>query len=371
MGSTESVLSGQSGMAQIGFGADKFSEYLKEQLSEAAVPEVSFSPGQKVFEEGQQGDTAFFLISGKVKVLKKAKDGGDKVLSVVTDGSLFGEMALFDEPTRSATIQAVEPTRCYRFTRAQITSLVNKSPEIAFGLLGILSNRLRLSSKTIAQMEQLQEVNTKIILGQEAERKRLAREIHDGPVNQFADYIMRIQIIEKLLERDPSKAPSELTSLKDVLNKGLNKIRDMVETLNPRDISELGLEEVLRKYLKRIEKDFPFKVVFQCDHIDADQIDFARQNTVFCLVQEAFNAISRQPSTKNVEIAVARLPGKLVLKIADDGEGYDLEKMKQGYYKQEVIGFTSMKERVSLLEGKMQMLSKVGVGTLLEFEIPL
>lgn len=371
MGMTESVLAGQSGMSQIGFGADKFSEYLREQLAEASVPEASFGPGQKVFEEGEAGESAFFLITGKVKVTKKGKDGGEKVLSVLTEGCLFGEMALFDEPTRSATILAVEQTRCYKFTRAQLTLLVNKSPEVAFGLLGILSNRIRISSKTIAQMEQLQEVNTKIILGQEAERKRLAREIHDGPVNQFADYIMRIQIIEKVLERDPSKAPAELASLREVLNKGLNKMRDMVETLNPRDISELGLEEVLRKYLKRIEKDFTFKASFQCDHIDAEQIDFARQNTVFCLVQEAFNSIARQPSTKNVEIALARQVDKLVLKIADDGEGYDLDKMKQGYYKQEVIGFTSMKERVSLLEGKMQMLSKVGVGTLLEFEIPL
>lgn len=368
---TESVLAGQSGMKQIGLAADAFSEYLKNQLAEASVPEVSFTMGQKIFEEGTQGDSAFFLISGRVKVTKKAKDGAEKTLTVLEGGALFGEMALFDEPARSATVQATEPTRCYKFSKEQLLQLVNKAPEIAFGLMGILSSRLRLSSKTIAQMEQVQEVNTKIILGQEAERKRLAREIHDGPINQFADYIMRLQIVEKLAEKDPTKIKAELQQLRDVINKGLNKMRDMVETLNPKDISELGLEEVLRKYLKRIEKDVPFKVVFHCDHIDASQIDFARQNTIFCLVQEAFNAISRQPTTKTVEIAISRDTGKLVLKIADDGEGYDLDKMKQGYYKQEMIGFSSMKERISLLDGKMQMLSKVGVGTLLEFDIPL
>ncbi len=371
MGATESVMAGQSGMSQMALGADAFSEYLKAQLAGASVPEVNFLPGQKVFEEGEQGDTAFFLISGKVKVLKRGKEGSEKVLTVLTEGALFGEMALFDEPTRSASILAVEPSRAYKFSRTQLSQLATKSPEIAFGLLGLMSNRLRLAGKTIAQMEQVQEVNSKIILGQEAERKRLAREIHDGPVNQFADYIMRIQIIEKILQKDPSKAPDELNQLKDVINKGLNKIRDMVETLNPRDISELGIEEVLRKYVKRVEKDFTFKVTFHCDHIDAATIDFVRQNTIFCLVQESFNSISRQPSTKNVEIALARDGGKLILKIADDGEGYDLDKMKQGYYKQEVIGFTSMRERVSLVEGKMQMLSKLGVGTLLEFEIPL
>ncbi len=367
----ESVIANQSGMSQFGLGADAFSEHLKEQLAGAGVPEVSFTPGSNIFGEGDGGDSAFFLISGKIKVSKKAKDGAEKILSHIESGSLFGEMALFDEPTRSATCQAVDSCSCYQFSRAQLADLIGKSPEVAFGLLGILSNRLRLSGKTIAQMEQIQEVNSKIILGQEAERKRLAREIHEGPCNQFADWLMRIQIVEKILEKDPSKAPAELNDLRDSINKGLNKLKDMVETLNPKDVQELGLEEVIRKYIKRVEKDFPFNVVFNCEHIDASQIDFVRQNTVFCLVQEAFNGISRQPTAKTVEIAIARGTGALMLKIADDGEGYDLDKMKDGYYKQEVIGFTSMKERVGLLDGNMKMLSKIGVGTMLEFEIPL
>jgi len=107
-----------------------------------AVVEQSYEPGQEIVREGDTGVGAFVIRSGRCEVLQKR--GGEPVrLGELGPGDFFGEMALLDEFPRSATVRAIEPTTCLGLTRWHFRGILESHPQIALGILPVLTKRLR------------------------------------------------------------------------------------------------------------------------------------------------------------------------------------------------------------------------------------
>ncbi|MBI4864306.1 MAG: cyclic nucleotide-binding domain-containing protein [Candidatus Riflebacteria bacterium] len=351
--------------------AGSFPHYLAEMLRKAQVQEGTFPAGQKIFMDGSAGTEAYFLLSGSVHILKRNDRGENNILDVLEPGSIFGEMALLDQSKRSATAQAATDCRVFVIPKTQVQQLVASVPQVAIWLLQVFSRRIRLANQKIAEMEKIQQLNHRIMLGQENERKRIARDIQEGPAQQFSDYIMRTDICQHLARRGDKGLSDELENLKDALTKGLSRIQNVICLLTPEALHQEGLCGILRRYVGRIQEDAGLTISFSCPSIGERDVDYAVQNTVFCLVQSALSNVQAFAQAKTVELEISVESGMLTLRVADDGNGFDIDKVAQGYYRSEMENYESMRDRVMLVGGQMRIQSHPGEGTLVEMTMPL
>ncbi len=115
-----------------------------------AVVEQSYPPGQVIVREGDSGVGAFIIRSGRVEVLQER--GGHAVkLTELGPGDFFGEMALLDEFPRSATVRTLEPTTAFGLTRWHFRGILESHPQIALGILPVLTKRLRTAERAAAE----------------------------------------------------------------------------------------------------------------------------------------------------------------------------------------------------------------------------
>ena len=101
-----------------------------------------YEPGGVIISEGQGGIAFFVLTSGKAVVTRTGQDGQQHELRTIGPGGVFGEMALFTDRPRSATITAVEPTDCLALHRLEFLEELRRSPDVALRLLDTLAARL-------------------------------------------------------------------------------------------------------------------------------------------------------------------------------------------------------------------------------------
>ncbi len=113
------------------------------EIAAQALRPLSFGPGQRVFEAGEDGHALYIIQRGKVKISHCNLDGKEKMLAYLTSGKIFGEMSLVDGSPRSATATAVESTVLYALYTEEYWSLINRYPRIAHNLARILAQRLR------------------------------------------------------------------------------------------------------------------------------------------------------------------------------------------------------------------------------------
>lgn len=126
-----------------------FAALSAEQLSKvAALAQVrSYASREVVVNQGEPARALFAIVRGRLKVASCGPDGRDTVLGIMAEGEVFGEVALLDGGMRSATCTAIEPCELLAIERAEFMELLQKSPEIAVGLLHVLAGRLRRLSQ--------------------------------------------------------------------------------------------------------------------------------------------------------------------------------------------------------------------------------
>jgi signal transduction histidine kinase len=356
---------------ELSLDARAFPDQLAELLRGERVAEVMYARDQEIFTEGDDGHEAFFVVSGSVSIIKRDERGEPRLLDVLEEGAMFGEMALLDQPRRSATAKAATDTNLFVIPRSKAHDLIAHVPQMAIWLLEIFSRRLRRADTRLAQMEKVQEVATRVIAAQQAERAQLAREILEGPAEEFSDWIMRLDFCLHVIDKDPAQIKPEIAGLKTAMTRGLSRLRNLVQVVTPEAMKEEGLETLLRNHAERVQRDTGLKIQLNCPSIGPDALDFAIQNTVFCVVQAALTNIQTYGSARHVELVVALASAKLSLQIADDGPGFEMAKVRAGFYREEMENFEAMRERVQLVGGAMRLKSQPGKGTLVDVTIPL
>ncbi len=119
----------------------------------SVMEEVVYPTGKDVIKEGEQGETMFMIINGEVSVIK-AKEGGDELeLARIRAGDYFGEMALFEDQVRSATIRTEEETGVLVLHKREFTEIVREYPQIALHICRVLSGRLRELHEKVRRSE--------------------------------------------------------------------------------------------------------------------------------------------------------------------------------------------------------------------------
>jgi CRP-like cAMP-binding protein len=118
----------------------------------SALQYSDYTRGEAVFTEGEQGDTLFIVLTGKVKVGRRAADGRENMLSVMGPSDMFGELSLFDPGPRTATATVLTEARLASLAHAALRPWINDRPEIAEQLLRVLARRLRRTNDALADL---------------------------------------------------------------------------------------------------------------------------------------------------------------------------------------------------------------------------
>ncbi|MCL5677281.1 MAG: sensor histidine kinase, partial [Firmicutes bacterium] len=233
--------------------------------------------------------------------------------------------------------------------------------------MGVLTGSLRNLSVHVENIKQRRDLGLAVIKAQEEERRRVAREIHDGPAQLLANVVLRIDVCQRLVDQDLQRLRDELHQLKDLVRVSLQDVRKVIFDLRPMALDDLGLVPALRSYLKDYQERsgiLPELVVAG----QARRFTQAFEVAVFRLVQEALNNVWKHAQAEHAWVVLEFSDAAIRLVVKDDGVGFALsEARSEGSNR---FGLISMRERAELLQGRVQIDTAPKMGTRVSFHIP-
>ncbi|HHW02405.1 MAG TPA: sensor histidine kinase [Thermoanaerobacterales bacterium] len=236
--------------------------------------------------------------------------------------------------------------------------------------LSFLKGNLEDISGQLTDAAQKRNFASQIIKAQEEERRRVARDIHDGPAQTMANIIIQAEICEKLFEKDLDRAKEELKELKEIVRGSLKELRKIIFDLRPSALDDLGLEAVVRRSCSEFQEDTGVHTDFRIFG-DRMRMDPSIEVTLFRIIQEALSNIKKHANANNAVIKLEIGGGLVNLVIADDGSGFDLNARTAGSEMQDHFGLLSIKERTELLNGTIHIETAPGAGTKIFITIPV
>ncbi|WP_168123438.1 sensor histidine kinase [Paenibacillus sp. HB172176] len=237
-------------------------------------------------------------------------------------------------------------------------------------VLEYLSGDLNQVTRIIESAKTRQLIGLKIILAQEEERKRIAREIHDGPAQSLANIVLRTEIAERMMIKQQFElVQDELVDLKSQVRSGLEEIRKIIFNLRPMALDDLGLVPTLRKFTQDFEEKSRLHTVFELTGKET-RLPSAMEAAVFRLVQEAFSNVLKHSNASHVSLDINYKPQVISLTIHDNGVGFVVGTVDKPSSRNTHFGLIGMRERVELIEGRMEIDSKPGQGTKIMIDIP-
>lgn len=215
----------------------------------------------------------------------------------------------------------------------------------------LAEDALRESEKT------LRFLSAQLLTIQEKERKRVARELHDG-INQTLSAI-KFSLETKLEGMDGSKAPGgvSLERIVSLVHAGIEEARRIQMDLRPPMLDDLGIVATLRWFTREFSTVYTHIRVEMETALDERDVSDTMKVAAFRIVQEAMYNISRHSQANSVRVSLKRTNNKIDLLVEDNGIGFDIGKSRKG------IGITSMRERAEMSLGSFQVRSVVGEGT--------
>ncbi|TMC62283.1 MAG: sensor histidine kinase [Chloroflexi bacterium] len=212
------------------------------------------------------------------------------------------------------------------------------------------------------------QVQMRIVEAQEAERARLAQEVHDGPAQALANAIFQVEYIERVIDRDPGMARHELRFLRELLRRELGDVRGFITQLRPPVLAELGLDGAMRDAIEHMRALTGLTIVADI-RMPLEQLGETEQTVVLRVVQEALQNVRKHASASQVIVSGRAEAGDWVLEIRDDGRGFEAESVAARGRRN--FGLQFMRERAELIGARLDVRSGPDGGTVVRLAIPM
>lgn len=241
-------------------------------------------------------------------------------------------------------------------------------------VLGIVSRQAIIAIQNARLYQDLADEKERMVEVQEDARKKLARDLHDGPTQSVAAMAMRVSLARRMIERDPKAAAEELEKIEDLARRTTKEIRHMLFTLRPLVLESQGLTAALQANADKMKETYQQEVIIQVDEKLASQLEMGKSGVIFYLAEEAVNNARKHAKAAHIWVrlsAVPKQPEIAFLEIADDGVGFDVAEINKSYDKRGSLGMVNLKERTELVNGMLKIDSAPGKGTKIQVYIPL
>jgi two-component system sensor histidine kinase DegS len=235
---------------------------------------------------------------------------------------------------------------------------------------GILSGDLNEINGEVNNINSKEIWGLKLIKAQEEERQRISREMHDGPSQNLSNLILKTELCIKLLDKDIDRTRLELQSLKSIIRTTIDETRRMIYNLRPMALDDLGLVPTLERYIDKLRAEVDFDIKFEVLNLEND-VNSIISLTLYRIAQEALNNANKYSKASNVYIKLIYHIDYIELIIEDDGNGFDVNKVRLNMNNNRGFGISMMRERSNLLMGQYKLKSEVGIGTKIYVKIPI
>jgi len=199
----------------------------------------------------------------------------------------------------------------------------------------------------------------------EAERARIARDLHDGRAQYFANAVFETEYLRKLLARDPAAAADGLARMRESLQQGVKEIRQCLFDLRLPAVEELGLVALLHGYLPEYERQYGLPIEAS---LPADELPLLPEQAVgvFRILQEALTNARKHAGATQVRVKLRQRGDEVVLQVEDNGRGFTPGQARPGHY-----GLIGMQERAQLLNGRLEVQGRPGKGARVALRLPV
>lgn len=232
-------------------------------------------------------------------------------------------------------------------------------------VLTYLNDDFRQVNAMMEEAKEKQAFGLRIIEAQEEERKRISREIHDGPAQMLANILLRSEIVDRSFRGgDIDNGLEEIKSIRKMIRSSIYEVRRIIYDLRPMALDDLGLIPTLKKYTATIADYNKLKIVFNVIG-ENKRLDPKYEVALFRLVQESLQNAVKHAEAYLIEVKLEIGKEFITMVIKDDGKGFD-----STIKRDKSFGLIGMRERVEILNGKIEITSKLKKGTSVFIRIP-
>jgi signal transduction histidine kinase len=203
---------------------------------------------------------------------------------------------------------------------------------------------------------------SRVVQAQELERGMLARELHDETGQALTSILLGLKPLEEALSDHPARAA--LAELREHVVAAMQDVRRLAVQLRPAVLDDFGLVAALERLTETFAEQTGIRVDFH-SALGEKRLPGEVETALYRVVQESLTNIVKHASARRVSISVARRDSSVAAVIEDDGDGFDPRVVREGG-----VGLLGMRERLALLDGRVEIESRRGAGTTLVAEVP-
>ncbi|MEJ2556016.1 MAG: GAF domain-containing protein [Anaerolineae bacterium] len=231
--------------------------------------------------------------------------------------------------------------------------------------LGVAVENARLW-KEVRQKEAARgQLLEKIITAQEEERKRIARELHDGASQSLTSLMVGLKVLAGL--RSPDEISQHLSSLRDVVAETLETVHDMALELRPSLLDDMGLVAALDRYVVEYQRRFDIRVDSRAVGFEGRRLPPHIETTLYRIVQEALTNVARHSGAQHASVLLEWTGHHVRAIVEDNGRGFDVSLAGQ----ERKLGLYGMEERATLIGGRLRIESQPDEGTTIVADVPM
>lgn len=239
-------------------------------------------------------------------------------------------------------------------------------------ILGIVAHQAVIAIQNAILYRDLEQEKERMMEIQEEARKKLARDLHDGPTQSVAAIAMRVNFARRLMERDSKAAAEELLKIEDLARRTTGEIRHMLFTLRPLVLESQGLVAAFDAMAEKMHETYNQNVIIDADSKVVPELEVGKQAITFYIAEEAVNNARKHAQAAHIWVRLKPLEeGLVLLEIEDDGVGFDVGAIDSTYEKRGSLGLVNIRERAELISGISHIDSAEGKGTRIRVIIPV
>ncbi len=309
---------------------------------------------------------------GNEGILKKLLEGGDPILT--TDIGYDPELG------RVIALRACSAAYCFPLRSGfnVYGAMLFAHPDPNYftqerrSLLDIIGRQAVIAVQNARLYQDLIEEKERMIEVQEEARKKLARDLHDGPTQSVAAMAMRINLARRIMAKDVDEAMNELVKIEEMAHRTTKEIRHMLFTLRPLILESQGLSAALQAMAEKMRETFSQNVIINVDDSILNDMEMGKQGVIFYIIEEATNNARKHANAPHIWVRLRPFEnGLALLEIEDDGLGFDVAAVNKSYDKRGSLGMVNLRERSELVNGLLDVDSSPGNGTRVKVYIPL
>jgi len=237
-------------------------------------------------------------------------------------------------------------------------------------VLTAICNQAVVAIQNAQLYQSLRDERDRIIEVEEEARKKLARDLHDGPTQSIAAIAMRLNFTRLLLDKEPASAKEELQKLEALARRTTKEIRTMLFTLRPVVLETHGLKVAVEQLVQKLQETEDLPVQLEIEDL-GDRLDVNGQAVAFFITEEAINNAKKHANANNIWVRMYIRGGYFVTEVEDDGKGFLVDVESEAAAQRGSLGLINLRERAELVEGQLTIESQPGRGTKIRLVVPL